>query len=431
MKSLNLEYVFDKTFDIVLFFRYVYYFKIKDYTEEEYLNIVSSDNYDGLRDRGWLKINSLDSSGEQNDNSFKDSLLSSVGVKNYKVTDKYLDAQYKVLPDFVNPLKIGNVSLTHKDVEKYFYQDLSLGDKVLYNLGFVPMDTDSDGLPNSFEIKNNLSAFSPDTDMDGIPDGVEIFMGSSPYDFRSFPKSLSQYVRSEESIDYINKNQIVLYKPFSDVSLTIRNPILGTIVEMYVVFAIFLVPILIFLILRWWWLMMGMFDHYYHTFHNAIGWDDKYDQNPIYEKIKKILGIKSLEKKHNHDHVGKSVANKDSDNKIENIPKKVLTDKEYEMLRKWNEVEKYMSEPGEVFWRIAIIEADNILDSLLKDRGYLGKDVGSRLKSATFESIQYAWEAHKVRNNIAHNDNSNRLSLRDARVAIENYRKVFEDFGIL
>lgn len=459
MQSLNLEYVFNKTYELILDLRYWYYFKYKGYSNQDYLFSVASDEYDGLRDRGYLNNKNGGLINRESINSEESINGELINNENYS----YLQSQYKILPDFVNPLKIGQISITHKDVGKYFYNDLSFLDKIKYNFGFTPSDIDGDGLPDSFEVKNNLYAFSPDTDLDGIPDGVEIFMGSSPYDPDSYPASLSQHIRSKEDIDYINQNQIVVYKPFRDISFSIQNPVLGTIADIYVVFAVFLVPILIFLFLRWWWLIMEMFDHYYHIFHNAIGWDHKYDNSPMWEKIKNIFGS-SQHKGHKHNkhqkddvivddyksessntssHINTFDISTDINNNQTNINSgptsinnnqtniKVLTNKEHELLLKWREVEQYMTEKGEVFWRIAIIEADNILDSLLKDRGYLGKDVASRLRSASFASIENAWAAHKVRNTIAHNDNLSKISLHEARLAIENYRRVFVDFGII
>ena len=56
-------------------------------------------------------------------------------------------------------------------------------------------------------------------------------------------------------------------------------------------------------------------------------------------------------------------------------------------------------------WKLAIIEADIILDKALKDKGYAGPTIGDMLKSvapSSLQSLQDAWEAHLVRNKIAH-----------------------------
>ncbi len=84
-------------------------------------------------------------------------------------------------------------------------------------------------------------------------------------------------------------------------------------------------------------------------------------------------------------------------------------------------------------WKLAIIEADIILDDLLKTRGYAGSTLGERLRSITpsqLESLDDAWEAHKVRNRIAHDGADFVLTKRLAQETIVRYQKVFKEFGV-
>lgn len=84
-------------------------------------------------------------------------------------------------------------------------------------------------------------------------------------------------------------------------------------------------------------------------------------------------------------------------------------------------------------WRLAIIEADIILDELLKERGFAGATLGERLKSISpqqLSSIQDAWEAHKVRNKIAHSGTDFVLTKRMAQETIGRYRLVFNEFEL-
>ena len=85
-------------------------------------------------------------------------------------------------------------------------------------------------------------------------------------------------------------------------------------------------------------------------------------------------------------------------------------------------------------WKLAIIEADVILDDLLKQRGYVGNSLGERLRSVTpqqLNTLNDAWEAHKVRNLIAHEGPDFVLTQRKAEETINRYRRVFAEFGIL
>jgi len=84
-------------------------------------------------------------------------------------------------------------------------------------------------------------------------------------------------------------------------------------------------------------------------------------------------------------------------------------------------------------WKLAIIEADIILDQTLKDRGYAGNSLGERLRSITpnqFASIDDAWDAHRVRNKIAHEGPDFVLTKRIAEDTIARYMNVFREFGV-
>jgi hypothetical protein len=84
-------------------------------------------------------------------------------------------------------------------------------------------------------------------------------------------------------------------------------------------------------------------------------------------------------------------------------------------------------------WKLAIIEADVILDTLLKDRGYPGASLGERLRSISpdqLSTLQDAWEAHKIRNRIAHDGADFVLTKRVAHETIARYQRVFTEFGI-
>jgi hypothetical protein len=85
-------------------------------------------------------------------------------------------------------------------------------------------------------------------------------------------------------------------------------------------------------------------------------------------------------------------------------------------------------------WKLAIIEADIVLDGILKERGYLGNTLGERLRSISpnqLATLQDAWEAHKTRNMIAHEGPDFVLTKRMADETIARYKRVFAEFGVL
>lgn len=86
-------------------------------------------------------------------------------------------------------------------------------------------------------------------------------------------------------------------------------------------------------------------------------------------------------------------------------------------------------------WKLAIIEADTVLDELLTERGYVGAGIGEKLKQAEmggFKPVQKAWEAHKIRNDIAHDNGGGvEISKREAIRVIGLYEQVFEEEGYI
>jgi hypothetical protein len=97
---------------------------------------------------------------------------------------------------------------------------------------------------------------------------------------------------------------------------------------------------------------------------------------------------------------------------------------------RWARVFELANTPNENDWRLAIIEADIMLGDVLKERGYRGDSVGERLRDANplnMSTLDLAWQAHKVRNDIAHAGEGYHLSQREANATIDLYRRVFEE----
>lgn len=101
---------------------------------------------------------------------------------------------------------------------------------------------------------------------------------------------------------------------------------------------------------------------------------------------------------------------------------------------KWNLVSAHIDSDDANKWKLAIIEADIILSELLDSLNLPGDGVGEKLKNVEtgdFEHIEQAWEAHKIRNVIAHEGSDFLLTQREAKRVIELYKTVFEEFEII
>lgn len=73
----------------------------------------------------------------------------------------------------------------------------------------------------------------------------------------------------------------------------------------------------------------------------------------------------------------------------------------------WQRIEGIMAQPGLEQTKAAIFEADKLLDSALRQSGFRGETMGERLKNARQHFgnnavYQGLWEAHKLRNALAH-----------------------------
>lgn len=96
----------------------------------------------------------------------------------------------------------------------------------------------------------------------------------------------------------------------------------------------------------------------------------------------------------------------------------------------WKRVEELATSERPSDWRVAILEADVMLDTMVTGMGYLGDNLGGRLRAidkSDLRSLDQAWEAHKVRNQIAHGGGDFILTQREARRVIELYRVVFTE----
>lgn len=101
---------------------------------------------------------------------------------------------------------------------------------------------------------------------------------------------------------------------------------------------------------------------------------------------------------------------------------------------KWNQIQDLVNSPNHSDWRLAIIEADTILEDLLEARGISGMTIGDKLKSMSpgdLGSIQAAWEAHLVRNRIAHEGSDYEITQMFANRTIQLYEVVFRELGFV
>ncbi len=102
--------------------------------------------------------------------------------------------------------------------------------------------------------------------------------------------------------------------------------------------------------------------------------------------------------------------------------------------KRWRNIVELTASDNPAEWRHGVMDADVMLDELLTERGYVGESLGEKLKAVprgALNSLDDAWEAHKVRNEIAHAGSDFILTQREARRVIDLYRSVFEEWDAL
>lgn len=101
---------------------------------------------------------------------------------------------------------------------------------------------------------------------------------------------------------------------------------------------------------------------------------------------------------------------------------------------RWQSVQEHLQSDNPNDWKLAIIEADVLLERMLDKAGFAGATVGEKLKSAasrSFATLEDAWQAHRVRNQIAHGGADFVLTQRVAKDTLVLYERVFREFDVI
>lgn len=100
---------------------------------------------------------------------------------------------------------------------------------------------------------------------------------------------------------------------------------------------------------------------------------------------------------------------------------------------RWEEILRHIESTNEAEWKFAVIEADKLVDELLKSSGYLGETMGERLMSidkTQIVTLDDLWDAHKTRNRLVHDANYF-LRYAEAKRAVKLYEETLKELGAL
>lgn len=458
MYSLSIDYLFNRVYDFLLWIKYTWFFTILRKDPDAYIEEVSYRDWDGLRDRGWF-----DSYLSQKDGavppaemhvSLWQRMLESIGLK---VRDSDNDG----IPDVTDSRPYDADNLTKAELKERYEEEYSLWDHVRDAFGLGPVDKDKDGVPDSYEKSHGLDPNDPDTDHDGLLDGRELTEGTNPLnpdtdgdlvldgrdeapldpsissngpdsdgdgvsdayekllgsdifkkdtDGDGIPDNMDTYILDPENIGRITAFD--LKDATSNLHFSIQNPALSFFADVLSVLSVCILVALAYAAFRWFLVFLESLNHYEHFFHH----DDHHDKghnlhviaHPRETSVDMVAGIPGLP------IAGETPATEPSIRDFDDHPKFAV-------------IQGYMSSQSEALWRIGIMEADNLLFEVLKEKGYQGDTVADMLKNASFKTIDLAWDAHRVRNRIAHDGSEFELTEREAKRAFVLYESVFRD----
>lgn len=483
MYSLSIDFIFNRVYDLLLWIKYIWYFWILGVSKSDYLASVKNDPWEGLRDRGWLD-NMISKGGATTSPSTVDNLLSGLGI------DARRDTDGDGIPDWQDVKPYDTSNMDSAKIKEIFSSDYSWLDKIKDFFGFSPSDSDGDGIPDTFENNNNLNPNSSDTDGDGLNDLTELKLGTDPNnpdsdsdgvldgrdadpldphssinvgsldsDGDGVSDDIEKYLGMDPNkidsdgdgipdgldkwpTDSDNTNAVIgsdgrtaseSFAYFNNNHLFIHNPFLAFVADILSVLALVAIVFAIYSILIWYWEMMNAKEHYEHDYNEHGGHSDHNNKSHAGHS-------------HDHQHSAKSSLHGHNNEKVSNIHEDVgivglpIGDAEhihipeyidYQNNPKWAIIEDYMSSDKSEMWRLGIIEADNLLANSLRERGYVGNDLGEMLTSAKFRTVQLAWDAHKIRNRIAHEGSDYSMPERDARRAFAMYEAVFRELKVI
>lgn len=449
MHSFSIDYLFNRVYDALLWVKYVWLFDILDNTPESYLESHKGISWDGLRDRGWfdeyfaIKKAAVPPSADE---PFWQRMLESLGIK-------LKDSDSDGIPDVSDPSPYDPNNLSAAQLKERYQIDYTFSDRIRDVFGIGPKDSDGDGVPDSYEVAHGMDPNNPDSDRDGVLDGQELVLGTDPLNndmdhdgvmdsrdeapFDSQISSIGTDTDGDGVSDKIEKNigtdinnkdtdadgipdgidtypldpnnvgptSLDLSKNVGSIDLSIHNPILAFLADMISIVSTVLIFIVVYAAMRWFIIFLKSLNHYEHHFGHG---DNDNDYHIITHTESMPAGIANLPIQ-------------------EDVPAAKPSVDDFKEHPRFAVIQGYMSSNSEALWRIGIMEADNMLQEVLREKGYQGDGVGEMLKTASFKTIQLAWDAHNIRNRIAHEGSDFVLTEREAKRAFNLFESVFRE----
>jgi hypothetical protein len=110
-----------------------------------------------------------------------------------------------------------------------------------------------------------------------------------------------------------------------------------------------------------------------------------------------------------------------------------LTVKKKKLKARWNKIKEKLKSGNETEYKLAIIEADGVIDGILSRLGYKGETMSEKLDSiptGQIEGTDNMRKAHEMRNRIIHEEKL-KISHKDAAEVFENFECFLNSFEVL
>jgi hypothetical protein len=115
-----------------------------------------------------------------------------------------------------------------------------------------------------------------------------------------------------------------------------------------------------------------------------------------------------------------------------NVPKELINKKK-KLREKWNRIVSRLDSGNESEYKVAVIEADNLIDEILGEMGYKGENLSEKLEGISEGEIETKIDiiqGHEVRNRIIH-DEGFVLDKNKARETLDNFANFLRYFEVL
>jgi hypothetical protein len=99
---------------------------------------------------------------------------------------------------------------------------------------------------------------------------------------------------------------------------------------------------------------------------------------------------------------------------------------------KWFAIEHQLDRSNVASFSMCVLNADKLVDQALRERGIKGQTMADRMKtmSGNFSNRNAIWQAHKLRNHIAH-DTDSKVTYDSARSALSGFKQALKDLGAI